>query len=152
MSGEREPHDKRQQVPSLPIMMGLVSEVRQGLKNFNKVDKRQLLFHEELEKLKYRCNYFLTDINLSTHWEKFSNQMASYVEDRVGGSGAAQHEGSTGESMQDILAEMRLKIDDLMKVKAEVEKISLSLEPLITNGNILNRILDTAQKQGQVDQ
>lgn len=78
--------------------------------------------------------------------------MANFIEDKIGSlEKTSTGAGSSAGSTVDLLGTLTQKVEDLMKVKQEVEKISLQLEPLLSNGNILSKILEAAQKQGEID-
>lgn len=76
-------NDELVHVPSLTVLMNLVSEVRQALKTFKQTDDRMLIFDDKLTELNHRVNTKLTSTSLEIEWRKFSQQMTEWVEHQL---------------------------------------------------------------------
>ena len=77
--------DNRVSVPSLAVLMGLVSEVNDALRTFRKSNKYLELFENRMQRLEYKNEKHLTQIDLSKHWEDFQKVIREYVASRLGG-------------------------------------------------------------------
>jgi hypothetical protein len=55
----------------ISALMELVAEVRATSKDLGNSMKRQMIFENDIQKIRMQCKSYLTSVDLSTQWERF---------------------------------------------------------------------------------